>query len=224
MTFVEFFATAFGSGATPFSYQQELAQREWPDALVAPTGLGKTAAVVLAWLWKRATAPETAPRRLVYCLPMRTLADQTARNVATWLRRLDPLPAAWEARLPHAESDVHLLMGGEDEPRWYEHPERPAILIGTQDMLISRALMRGYAMSRFRWPVDFALLHNDAQWVFDEVQLMSSGLATSTQLGRITATIGDRDRRRQPLGFGDAAPGVAAHGRRAGQSDRVARS
>ena len=32
--------------------------------------------------------------------------------------------------------------------------------------------MRGYAMSRFRWPVDFALLHNDSQWVFDEVQLM----------------------------------------------------
>ena len=182
MTFVGFFATAFGSGATAFSYQQALAQRHWPDALIAPTGLGKTAAVVLAWLWKRATAPETAPRRLVYCLPMRTLADQTARNVAAWLRRLAPLAADWRAPLPHAESDVHLLMGGEDEPRWYEHPERPAILIGTQDMLISRALMRGYAMSRFRWPVDFALLHNDAQWVFDEVQLMSSGLATSTQL------------------------------------------
>ena len=182
MTFVEFFATALGSGTTPFSYQQALAQRDWPDALIAPTGLGKTAAVVLAWLWKRATAPETAPRRLVYCLPMRTLADQTARNAAAWLRRLAQLPADWEAPLPRAESDVHLLMGGEDEPRWYEHPERPAILIGTQDMLISRALMRGYAMSRFRWPVDFALLHNDAQWVFDEVQLMSSGLATSTQL------------------------------------------
>ena len=182
MTFVEFFATALGGSATPFSYQQALAQRDWPDALIAPTGLGKTAAVVLAWLWKRATAPETAPRRLVYCLPMRTLADQTARNVKGWLRRLAPLPSDWATRLPRAECDVHLLMGGEDEPRWYEHPERPVILIGTQDMLISRALMRGYAMSRFRWPVDFALLHNDAQWVFDEVQLMSSGLATSTQL------------------------------------------
>ncbi len=113
---------------------------------------------------------------------MRTLADQTARNVVAWLRRLAPLLADWEARLPRPETDVHVLKGGVDEPRWYEHPERPTILIGTQDMLISRALMRGYAMSRFRWPVDFALLHNDAQWVFDEVQLMSSGLATSTQL------------------------------------------
>ena len=182
MTFSDFFAWAFKGDAAPFAYQQALAARSWPDALIAPTGLGKTAAVVLAWLWKRATAPETSPRRLVYCLPMRTLADQTADNVSVWLSRLASLPGDWQIRVPDARRDVHVLMGGQDEPRWYEHPERPAILVGTQDMLISRALMRGYAMSRFRWPVDFALLHNDTQWVFDEVQLMSSGLATSTQL------------------------------------------
>ena len=181
MTFDEFFSTAMG-GATPFAYQRALAERDWPDALIAPTGLGKTAAVVLAWLWKRSTAPDATPRRLVYCLPMRTLADQTQRNAADWLGRLASLAGHRAEALPDADRDVHLLMGGEDESPWYEHPERAAIVIGTQDMLISRALMRGYAMSRFRWPVDFALLHNDVQWVFDEVQLMSSGLATSTQL------------------------------------------
>ena len=181
MTFDEFFSTAMG-GATPFAYQRALAERDWPDALIAPTGLGKTAAVVLAWLWKRTIAPDATPRRLVYCLPMRTLADQTQRNAADWLGRLASLPGHRAEALPDAGRDVHLLMGGEDESPWYEHPERAAIVIGTQDMLISRALMRGYAMSRFRWPVDFALLHNDVQWVFDEVQLMSSGLATSTQL------------------------------------------
>jgi CRISPR-associated endonuclease/helicase Cas3 len=37
-------------------------------------------------------------------------------------------------------------------------------------------------MSRFRWPVHFGLLNNDCLWVFDEIQLMSDGLATSTQL------------------------------------------
>ena len=182
MTYRDFFSAAMGGGAEPFAYQQALADSAWPDALIAPTGLGKTAAVALAWLWKRVTVPGSVPRRLVYCLPMRTLADQTARNVTNWLQRLASLPGDGADRLPDPERDVHILMGGEDEPRWYEHPERPAILIGTQDLLLSRALMRGYAMSRFRWPVDFALLHNDAQWVFDEVQLMGSGLATSTQL------------------------------------------
>ena len=180
--FDQFFSTAFGKYISPFAYQQALAERDWPDALIAPTGLGKTAAVVLGWAWKVTSAEQPPPRRLVYCLPMRTLVEQTEQNVKEWLRRLGKADPDWKLRLPDPETGVHVLMGGIDEPRWFEKPEHPAILIGTQDMLLSRALMRGYAMSRFRWPVDFALLHNDVQWVFDEVQIMGSGLATSTQL------------------------------------------
>ena len=182
MTFEQFFSIAFGKNLSPFAYQQALAKQAWPDALIAPTGLGKTAAVVLGWAWQHVAAEYAPPRRLVYCLPMRTLVEQTERNVREWLQRLGEVAPHWKSHLPDPEAGVHVLMGGIDEPRWFERPERPAILIGTQDMLLSRALMRGYAMSRFRWPVDFALLHNDAQWVFDEVQLMGSGLATSTQL------------------------------------------
>jgi len=66
---------------TPFPYQSRLAGGEWPDALNVPTGLGKTAAVALTWLFKRGwrhgtreAAPDThTPRRLVWCLPMRVL-------------------------------------------------------------------------------------------------------------------------------------------------------
>ena len=57
-----------------------------------------------------------------------------------------------------------------------------AILIGTQDMLLSRALNRGYAAGRARWPLEFGLLNNDCLWAFDEIQLMDTGLATSLQL------------------------------------------
>ena len=190
LTFERFFSTAFGKSVCPFAYQQALANQAWPDALIAPTGLGKTAAVVLGWAWQHITAESPPPRRLVYCLPMRTLVEQTERNVREWLLALGKANTAWKSRLPDPETGVHVLMGGVDEPRWFETPERPAVLIGTQDMLISRALMRGYAMSRFRWPVDFALLHNDAQWVFDEVQLMGSGLATSTQLEGFRRALG----------------------------------
>ncbi len=73
-------------------------------------------------------------------------------------------------------------MGGVEANNWLEAPERPAVLVGTQDMLLSRALMRGYASSRALWPMEFALLHQDTQWVFDEVQLMGAGRATSAQL------------------------------------------
>lgn len=181
--FRSFFSLALGKNALPYSYQQALAEQDWPDILVAPTGLGKTAAVMLAWAWKHVSGDtQKPPRRLVYCLPMRTLVEQTESNIKKWLKRLHNADPHWRACLPNPDKDVHILMGGVDETGWYRNPERTAVLIGSQDMLLSRALMRGYAMSRFRWPVDFGLLHNDTHWIFDEVQLMSSGLTTSAQL------------------------------------------
>ena len=88
-----------------------------------------------------------------------------------------------------------MLMGGVDADGWLEKPERPAVIVGTQDMLLSRALMRGYASSRAIWPMEFALLHEDAQWVFDEVQLMGAGRATSAQLEAFRQSDAARARR-----------------------------
>ncbi|MFH2098065.1 MAG: CRISPR-associated helicase Cas3', partial [Pseudomonadota bacterium] len=146
-----------------------------------PTGLGKTAGVILAWLWRRGFAVDeirrATPRRLVYCLPMRVLVEQTARSAAAWLASLGLASNGGSEGVR-----ISVLMGGDANQDWDLFPEQDAILIGTQDMLLSRALNRGYAMSRFRWPVAFGLLNNDCLWVLDEVQLMGSGLSTSTQL------------------------------------------
>lgn len=172
----------------PFSYQSRLAEQAWPDLLDVPTGMGKTAAVMLAWLWKRgwrqghrdeAAADAATPRRLVWCLPMRVLVEQTEENIRIWLKRLSILGEADDGK---GKVSVHVLMGGAGDSKWASFPEEDMVLIGTQDMLLSRALMRGYGMSRYQWPVHFALLHNDCLWVFDEVQLMGAGLATSAQL------------------------------------------
>jgi CRISPR-associated endonuclease/helicase Cas3 len=120
---------------------------------------------------------------------MRTLVEQTQTEVRKWLLRLarrhtKPRDGS-ELRWLALHSPV-VLMGGEElEPgkrEWDLYPERPCILIGTQDMLLSRALNRGYGMSRYRWPMHFGLLNNDALWVLDETQLMGPGLWTSGQL------------------------------------------
>jgi CRISPR-associated endonuclease/helicase Cas3 len=191
MEFDDFFMKAFGKENdnqefSHFEYQRQLAIGQWPDLLDVPTGMGKTAAVTLAWLWKRGwrkggrsgKAPDHTPRRLVWCLPMRVLVEQTEETIRSWLINLCILGEAGTSKV-----SVHVLMGGaSDGKTWAEYPEEDVILIGTQDMLLSRALMRGYGMSRYHWPVHFALLHNDCLWVFDEVQLMGSGLATSAQL------------------------------------------
>lgn len=109
---------------------------------------------------------------------MRTLVEQTRDEVEKWLGDL-----LWDEKGTHdGKVGVHILMGGEDAGEWDIHPEREAILIGTQDMLLSRALNRGYGMSRYRWPMHFGLLNNDALWVMDETQLMGPALWTSAQL------------------------------------------
>ena len=187
---------ALGGDERPDDWQRALAEEAWPRVLIAPTGSGKTAAVTLGWAARRLRSPDDTPRRLVWCLPMRALVEQTADAVREWFGRLaaETDGAGRPGRLPRSE-DVHVLMGGVDADGWLDEPERPAVLVGTQDMLLSRALMRGYASSRALWPMEFALLHEDAQWVFDEVQLMGAGRATSAQLEAFRQSEAARARR-----------------------------
>jgi CRISPR-associated endonuclease/helicase Cas3 len=177
--FDEFFKQAVG--VAPFPFQERFAEALPPPRLVRiHTGLGKTAMAVVGWLWRRFGGNEkrkaATPRRLVYCLPMRVLVEQTAQNARQWVRKLK------DAGILGSDVRVYILMGGEEEENWDMYPEREAILIGTQDMLLSRALNRGYGASRSRWPVQFGLLHTDCLWVFDEIQLMGAGLPTTAQL------------------------------------------
>lgn len=208
--FPSFFKMATGN--VPYPYQISLATAPLESRLIhVPTGCGKTAAVILGWLWQRQINPGQTPRRLVYCLPMRTLVEQTRDCALDWLDAVGML--AGEVNRGPADSGkrgrilgesyrwrpgsdgkvgVHVLMGGEKAEDWDVHPEGAAILIGTQDMLLSRALNRGYGMSRYRWPMHFGLLNNDCLWVMDETQLMGAGLSTACQLEAFRAS--DRPR------------------------------
>ncbi|MEA3559390.1 MAG: CRISPR-associated helicase Cas3' [Candidatus Thermoplasmatota archaeon] len=193
MNYDEFFIKATGIDKGPFDYQRRLAEGEkLPQLLDIPTGCGKTAAVVLSWLWRRRYADEetrkNTPRRLVYCLPMRVLVEQTRDECTKWLDNLgilggevdeDGYSPSWD---DNSKINVTVLMGGEDRDEWDLHPEMDAIIIGTQDMLLSRALNRGYGMSKYRWPMHFGLLNNDCYWVMDEVQLMGVGVETTSQM------------------------------------------
>ena len=215
-SFEDFFDAATAS--SPYGFQSRFAEQpELPQLINIPTGLGKTATVLLGWLYRRRFHPDrevrqNTPRRLVYCLPMRVLVEQTQQRAVEWLDKLgllagqnvdqpsgsnkyEPQPdderpiSAWAVKHQPADAvanshriAVHLLMGGETATDWAQWPERDAILIGTQDMLLSRALNRGYGMSRYRWPMHFGLLNNDSLWVMDETQLMGSGLVTTAQL------------------------------------------
>jgi CRISPR-associated endonuclease/helicase Cas3 len=177
-----FFEATDGDG--PYRYQRTLGERARPPAVLSvPTGSGKTRALIISWLYGRRVR-KTGPRRLVYALPMRSLVEQTAGEARKIRKQLG---------LQEEELGIHTLMGGvesRDLRDWRDHPSRDQILIGTVDMLLSRALNRGYAEGRFQWPVAFGLLNSDCRWVFDEVQLMGVARTTAAQLDGLRAQIG----------------------------------
>lgn len=173
-----------GLDLRPHPWQQYLASESVPRSrfIRIPTGMGKTLGVLAAWSWYRVCHKDGRwPRRLVWCLPMRVLVEQTESVVREGLKKVGLL---WHPKEDHRDKvGVHILMGGADpNGDWNLYPEECAVLIGTQDMLLSRALNRGFAAGRARWPLEFGLLSHDALWVMDEIQLMDVGLATSAQL------------------------------------------
>src|SRR5262245_61505659 len=112
--FEEFFHAAFNH--EPFDYQRRLAMSETLSSLInVPTGAGKTAAILSAWLWRRLDRDRRTGigRRLVYCLPMRTLVEQT-EQVAR--QALDQLVA--QGIIDRDRFEVYVLMGGEVSDTW----------------------------------------------------------------------------------------------------------
>lgn len=185
-SFEAFFRTATGNaqrgepGKDPYPYQSRLAREGLPSALEIPTGAGKTAATILAWLWRAcyadAATRATTPRHLLYILPTRTLIEQTEAQVQAWLSELHLV----------ADVELHVLMGGrltrKAQNDWRRDMHKLSIVLATADCAVSRLLMRGYGAARGAYPIDFALLHNGTHIIVDEVQLVQQATATCRQL------------------------------------------
>jgi CRISPR-associated endonuclease/helicase Cas3 len=180
-SFEAFFRQATGN--EPYGYQVRLARDGLPAVVQAPTGAGKTG-IVLAWLWRRLNSPvpEVAPRRLIYALPQRSLVEQVAREAETWLANLGLT----------GQVALHVVMGGEgtSQRQWRLDMHRPAIVVGTIDSLVSKALNRGYGIGRATYPIDFALVTNGAHWVIDEIQLCPESTTTLRQLDAFARAFG----------------------------------
>ena len=59
-----------------------------------------------------------------------------------------------------------------DNHLWHFDPSRPAIIVGTADMIGSRLLFSGYGgLGRYRRSLHAGLLSQDALLVFDEAHL-----------------------------------------------------
>ncbi|HTA89803.1 MAG TPA: type I-U CRISPR-associated helicase/endonuclease Cas3 [Polyangiaceae bacterium] len=170
------------TGNPPFPWQRALYERfvasDFPKACDLPTGLGKTSVISL-WALALANNPKL-PRRLVYVVNRRTVVDQSTAEAerlrcqllkpeARHLRdALDAL-AAVTAKHPLAISTLR----GEfaDNGAWRRDPSRPAIIVGTVDMIGSRLLFSGYGCGFRSRPLHAGFLGQDALLVHDEAHL-----------------------------------------------------
>jgi CRISPR-associated endonuclease/helicase Cas3 len=163
------------TGHRPYGYQARVARDGLPDVVRAPAGTGKTG-VILAWLWRRLHGPDPAgtPRRLVYALPQRAVLDEAAGLVRCWLANLGLTD----------EVALHVVLGdrGSSSGDWRDNMHQPAIVVGTAETLVSKALNRGYGIAPALYPIDFGLVTNGAQWIVDEARLSPVTTVTLRQL------------------------------------------
>lgn len=148
-----------------------------PIAADIPTGLGKTS-VVAIWLIALLLHPEKVARRLVYVVNRRTVVDQTTEEVNRIRQKLHGQPelmkklhslCAVSVDMPLALSTLRGQFA--DNREWCADPSRPAVIVGTVDMIGSGLLFNRYTCGFKTRPHHAAFLGQDVLLVHDEAHL-----------------------------------------------------
>ena len=120
------------------------------------------------------------PRRLVWVVDRRVVVDQATEEAEQIRKKLLTSPELQEVR-----RSLSALSGDEKEPlaistlrgeradnrQWSDDPTRPAIIVGTVDMIGSRLLFSGYGVSHRMRARQAGLLAHDTLLVNDEAHL-----------------------------------------------------
>lgn len=169
MSYQDFFERV--TGFLPYPWQERFSGWSGKSVAVvsAPTGAGKESGAIVPWLYSHGMGvPSTT--RLAYALPTRSLVDQVYENTQKVVEASG------------LSIQVYCLKGGKVEHGFEQDLTQFAIVIGTQDQLLSRTLNRGFGVSWGQKPLHCAALTNDCRWVLDEIQLTGVGYCTLVQL------------------------------------------
>jgi CRISPR-associated endonuclease/helicase Cas3 len=187
ITFDDLFSSL--TGHAPFPWQRalfgEFLQKRFRKTCDVPTGLGKTS-VITIWLLAlayhaRAETADDFPRRLIFVVNRRTVVDQATREAQDIRKALiaDPKLAAvadilqaLASRPSDAPLAISTLRGQfADNAEWRNDPARPAVIVGTVDMIGSRLLFAGYGCGFKSRPLHAGFLGQDTLLVHDEAHL-----------------------------------------------------
>jgi CRISPR-associated endonuclease/helicase Cas3 len=166
------------TGAQAFDYQARVAQllTEHKNVLLrAPTGAGKTWSAIVPFLsdgWQH------RPNRLIYALPLRTLAQGVFAQAKLAASKLGlPIEPVFHASGREISSPYVTLQTGEqpDDPFF----SRGRIIVTTYDQVLSGLLESPYGLSRGLHNINAAAVAG-ALVVFDEFHLMPADKAFLT--------------------------------------------
>lgn len=166
------------TGRVPYVYQTRVAAELCSGrnvVLRAPTGAGKTWAVLVPFLFE---GWDRRPARLIYALPLRTLAQGVYREAQEAASRLGhSLGAREDERGREIEGPLVTLQTGErPDDRFFD---RGRIIVTTYDQVLSGLLCGPYGLSDRLHNVNAASVVG-ALVVFDEFHLMEPARAFLT--------------------------------------------
>ena len=184
----------------------DLEAGRFPTDIELATGLGKTSIIAL-WVLAlgRALARKSGvvPRRLAYVVDRRVVVDQASEFAEQVIERLE-LAAQYENHALHAIAttlknagctsslvEVSTLRGQRAlDTRWRDDPTRPAIIVGTVDMIGSRLLFSAYGrVGPWGRALEAGLVGQDCLLVLDEAHLCSPLAATLSAIERRVGTL-----------------------------------
>ena len=182
-------------------YDEHFAMGKFPTAVSVPTGLGKTA-IMAIWIIALAQQMNSGqvrlPRRLVYVVDRRAVVDQATKFAEDLRANLQKSGAAeLRAALGLGKDEtlpISTLRGQfVDNRDWLADPSRPAIIVGTVDMIGSRLLFEGYGVSRKMRPYHAGLLGADTLVLLDEAHLVPPFEALLAEMADNAGKYGPQD-------------------------------
>lgn len=184
----------------------DLEAGRFPTDIELATGLGKTSIIalwVLALGCALARQSTAVPRRLAYVVDRRVVVDQASEFADQVRERLEragkdeahPLhevaTTLKNAGCSSSVVEVSTLRGQRAlDTRWRDDPTRPAILVGTVDMIGSRLLFSAYGrVGPWGRALEAGLVGQDCLLVLDEAHLCSPFATTLAAIERRVGTL-----------------------------------
>lgn len=160
------------TGFLPYSFQSKVAKSLYSGKnviLTVPTGAGKTWASVLPFLYAQHTRRSDFPQKMIYSLPLRTLANSIYSDVTKVLN---------EKEINVGKSSIHT-----GEYKNDEHFEND-IIFSTIDQTLSNFLCFPLSLSKRQANINAGALVG-SYLVFDEFHLLDPKLSMATTIGML---------------------------------------